>query len=93
MTLSNARWHVENNGDFVLDWVSLKNTGTNVLKDFTIGCDVRANSGTTLSTLKTTVYETLYKGEVRGFTGFTLGKYPDQGATVSCRVVNARYVW
>ena len=92
--VGNPQWHVERNGDFVLDWIALKNEGTSiVLKDFTIGCDVRANSGTTLATLKGTVYETLNKGEVRMFSGLTMGKYPDQGASVSCRVVSAHYVW
>ena len=92
VTIMDTTWHIEKNKQFVLDTFTLNNTTGSALKDFTIGCDATANSGTAIVMLRATLFEVLKKNETKSFIGLPMGKYPDQAVSAACRVVDAHIV-
>ncbi len=94
IAVTDSQWHVEADGILVLDLVMIRNETPFDLKDFVVGCDAKGNSGTTITTLKTKIYEVLLRNRSKQFSSLRLlGKYPDQAVSVSCRVLDAHYHW
>ena len=69
----------------------LENIADSPAKDIEISCDVEAQSGTKLRTLRETVYVAIDQGKSHRFKDITLGIMPEQGEGLRCFVSKVLY--
>ena len=80
-------------GKLVVDSLTLDSRTAYDLKDFTIGCDVKGNSRSTIESMKAILYETVKADQKRTFPEVRFENFPLLGASVDCRVIDARHIW
>lgn len=83
------------NGTVVVDSFTLYNSAYIGLKDPVVVCDLKGQSGTTISSPQKTIYEAISPESRHAFEPVVLGNVDEQASEIGCRVksVSVRWPW